>query len=140
MPKKLKGGEEVPIPIPDILKTIGGSSVVPEAKVTAVPSELAGGKRKGAKGRKVRGHRGGEGDIEGPPLETSGEAVMTTESSALETPPPQLEPIVLDEAPNGADAQTGGKKHKKYKGRDYVVRTGSKGGKYILVKGKKVYV
>jgi hypothetical protein len=37
-------------------------------------------------------------------------------------------------------AQDGGKAHKKHNGRSYVVRTGSRGGKYILVKGKKVYV
>lgn len=36
--------------------------------------------------------------------------------------------------------QVGGKPHKKHNGRTYVVRTGSRGGKYILVKGKKVYV
>ncbi len=34
----------------------------------------------------------------------------------------------------------GGKAHKKYKGHSYVVRTGARGGKYILVKGEKVYV
>jgi hypothetical protein len=34
----------------------------------------------------------------------------------------------------------GGKKQKKYNGRLYVIRTGSRGGKYILVKGNKVYV
>jgi hypothetical protein len=36
--------------------------------------------------------------------------------------------------------QAGGKAHKKHNGRTYVVRTGSRGGKYILVKGNKVYV
>ena len=34
----------------------------------------------------------------------------------------------------------GGKRHKKYNGRSYIVRTGTRGGKYILVKGKKIYV
>jgi hypothetical protein len=34
----------------------------------------------------------------------------------------------------------GGKATKVYKGRKYIVRTGSKGGKYILVKGEKKYV
>ncbi len=33
-----------------------------------------------------------------------------------------------------------GKRHKKYNGRTYVVRTGSRGGHYLLVKGKKVYI
>ena len=37
-------------------------------------------------------------------------------------------------------AQAGGKRQKKYNGRLYVVRTGTRGGKYIVVKGKKVYV
>ena len=36
--------------------------------------------------------------------------------------------------------QEGGKRHKKYNGRSYIVRTGSRGGKYILVKGRKIYV
>lgn len=35
---------------------------------------------------------------------------------------------------------TGGKAHKKYNGRSYLVRTGVRGGKYILVKGQKIYV
>jgi hypothetical protein len=34
----------------------------------------------------------------------------------------------------------GGKAKKLYNGRQYMVRTGPKGGKFILVKGKKVYV
>jgi hypothetical protein len=38
------------------------------------------------------------------------------------------------------DPQAGGARTKKYNGRDYVVRTGSRGGKYITVKGRKVYV
>lgn len=33
----------------------------------------------------------------------------------------------------------GGATTKKYKGRTYKVRTGSRGGRYILVKGQKVY-
>jgi hypothetical protein len=37
------------------------------------------------------------------------------------------------------DTPTGGGK-KTYKGRKYVIRTGSRGGKYILVKGNKVYI
>ena len=36
--------------------------------------------------------------------------------------------------------QEGGKAHTTYKGRSYVVRIGSRGGKYILVKGEKIYV
>jgi hypothetical protein len=35
---------------------------------------------------------------------------------------------------------TGGKSRKKYKNRSYVVHTGSRGGKYIKVNGKKMYV
>ena len=35
--------------------------------------------------------------------------------------------------------QGGGKSIKKYKGRNYIIRTGSKGGKFILVKGVKIY-
>lgn len=35
---------------------------------------------------------------------------------------------------------TGGSSRKTYKGRKYVIRTGKRGGKYILVKGVKVYV
>jgi hypothetical protein len=37
-------------------------------------------------------------------------------------------------------SQEGGKPHKKYNGRSYIIRKGSRGGKYILVKGKKIYV
>jgi hypothetical protein len=33
------------------------------------------------------------------------------------------------------NALNGGKAHKKYNGREYVVRKGSRGGKYIVVKG-----
>lgn len=36
--------------------------------------------------------------------------------------------------------QSGGKMYHSYHGRRYVVRTGSRGGKYILVKGQKIYV
>ena len=35
---------------------------------------------------------------------------------------------------------TGGLNKKKYKGRYYKIRTGSRGGKYIVVKGDKIYV
>lgn len=38
------------------------------------------------------------------------------------------------------DYQSGGKQHYKYNGRTYVVREGSRGGKYILVKGEKKYL
>ena len=40
------------------------------------------------------------------------------------------------------DMHTGGakKKTKVYNGHVYVVRKGEQGGKYILVKGKKIYV
>lgn len=41
---------------------------------------------------------------------------------------------------SGTCGQAGGKPHKKHNGRTYVVRTGSRGGKYILVKGKKIYL
>lgn len=34
----------------------------------------------------------------------------------------------------------GGKATKTYAGRKYVVRTGKRGGRYILVKGKKIYL
>lgn len=37
-------------------------------------------------------------------------------------------------------SSTGGAKKYKYKNRVYVVRTGSRGGNYILVKGKKHYI
>jgi hypothetical protein len=37
------------------------------------------------------------------------------------------------------NSQTGGLK-KKYNGKSYVIKTGSRGGKYILVRGKKIYV
>jgi hypothetical protein len=47
---------------------------------------------------------------------------------------PALEPISVDQSPISG----GGKA--KYNGRSYVVRTGSRGGKYIIVKGKKVYL
>jgi hypothetical protein len=39
-----------------------------------------------------------------------------------------------------SNTQTGGKQKMKYKNRSYVIRTGSRGGKYILVKDKKVYI
>lgn len=35
---------------------------------------------------------------------------------------------------------SGGMLRKKYNGHSYVVRTGARGGKYIVVKGKKMYV
>jgi hypothetical protein len=50
-----------------------------------------------------------------------------------QTPLPTLTPVQQE-------PQAGGKPHKKHNGRNYVVRTGSRGGKYILVKGNKVYV
>lgn len=43
----------------------------------------------------------------------------------------------------GGKAKKTGKKtkaHKEHNGKSYVVRTGAKGGRYILVKGKKVYI
>jgi hypothetical protein len=40
----------------------------------------------------------------------------------------------------GTGCRKAGKRYKKYKGRKYVVRTGSRGGKYIKALGKKVYV
>lgn len=45
-----------------------------------------------------------------------------------------LEPISVDQSPISGGGKT------KYNGRSYVVRTGSRGGKYIIVKGKKVYL
>jgi hypothetical protein len=39
-----------------------------------------------------------------------------------------------------AASQTGGKTHTTFKGRSYVIRTGARGGKYIVVKGKTHYV
>lgn len=38
------------------------------------------------------------------------------------------------------NTQQGGKAFKKYKGHAYKIRTGSRGGKYILVKGEKIYI
>lgn len=48
--------------------------------------------------------------------------------------PPRQQPGTLDRAVSGGSAR------KKYKGRSYAVHTGSRGGKYIVVLGKKVYV
>jgi hypothetical protein len=56
-------------------------------------------------------------------------AIPDESQTPLPTPLPTLQ-----------EPQAGGKPHKKHNGRTYVVRTGSRGGKYILVKGKKVYV
>jgi hypothetical protein len=42
--------------------------------------------------------------------------------------------------PKPTSELSGGKQYKMYKNRKYVLRTGAKGGKYILVKGEKVYV
>jgi NADH:ubiquinone oxidoreductase subunit len=52
---------------------------------------------------------------------------------------------VLKKAPakpkkSSQPTQEGGKAHKTYKGRSYVVRTGSRGGKYILVNDEKIYL
>lgn len=48
--------------------------------------------------------------------------------------------LVENSSPPNTQPTTGGSLKKKYKGRSYVVRTGKRGGKYILVKGNKVYV
>ena len=37
-------------------------------------------------------------------------------------------------------SQTGGKQTHKYKGKSYLVRTGSRGGRYILHKKEKIYL
>jgi hypothetical protein len=39
-----------------------------------------------------------------------------------------------------AQSLTGGKTHTIFKGRSYVIRTGARGGKYIVVKGKTHYI
>lgn len=52
-------------------------------------------------------------------------------------PPPP--PPLPSQAP-ATSATGGGASTKKYNGRSYKIRTGERGGKYILVKGKKIYV
>jgi hypothetical protein len=41
---------------------------------------------------------------------------------------------------NNNNGQAGGKPKHTYKARKYIIRTGSRGGKYILVKNQKIYV
>jgi hypothetical protein len=59
----------------------------------------------------------------------------TLKSSVVFVPPTPR----VSRASSSSDSNGGGAK-KKHNGRSYVVRTGSRGGKYILVKGKKIYV
>lgn len=51
----------------------------------------------------------------------------------------QGEKVYTQDIPNGFQL-SGGTLKKKYKGRSYTIRIGSKGGKFILVKGKKIYL
>lgn len=48
--------------------------------------------------------------------------------------------IPLTQPPVETPTQLVGGGKKTYKGRTYVVRIGKRGGKYITVKGKKIYV
>jgi hypothetical protein len=52
----------------------------------------------------------------------------------------QVTETEVQEPQTQSQSQDGGKAHKKYNGRSYIIRKGSRGGKYILVKGKKIYV
>jgi hypothetical protein len=58
----------------------------------------------------------------------------------------RYDPVVRDITPaptprvTSQDMSGGGKSRKKYNGHSYVVRTGVRGGKYILVKGNKKYI
>jgi hypothetical protein len=79
------------------------------------------------------------------PLYTSSEVV----SHNIDEKSVQPLPIFFDDASHNGylcykyiqlASQTAGKAKHKYKGRSYVVRTGSRGGKYILVQGKKLYI
>ena len=59
------------------------------------------------------------------------------------TPPPENIPCVLQyfyTNNENMQAQGGAATIKKYKGRIYKIRKGTRGGKYILVEKKKVYV
>ena len=75
----------------------------------------------------------------------------TTYTSMNSVLPSKIEyPSIMPDFGSVPSKQVGGKKSKKskkpmkrtkkYNGRDYVVHTGSRGGKYIVVKGSKVYV
>lgn len=48
--------------------------------------------------------------------------------------------VLIDKNSDDCKLQSGGKQYKVYNKRKYVVRTGKRGGKYIVVKGEKVYV
>jgi hypothetical protein len=91
-------------------------------------NKLDGGKKRVKKGRKVK--RGGKFE----PCNDDTECVETEYCQSLES---SLDSTGECRARGGS---SGGAKTKKYNGRDYVVRTGSRGGKYITVKGRKVYV
>ena len=65
--------------------------------------------------------------------------------STMPTPgPPSIQPppanIIVPTGNNTTPIDGGGPIKKTYKGRSYLVRTGKRGGRYILVKGNKIYV
>ena len=75
----------------------------------------------------------GQYDTPECPPQTPGKSHPSRASSA-KTPASGSEP------PSKRQRNVGGSNKVTYKGRSYTVRTGSKGGKYILVQDKKIYV
>ena len=103
-----------------------------EESLTPTETPLSGGAKKRGP-RKGRKQHGGEEPVVAPPI------VELEQAPPVETPIPGVAESVVVE-PQSLIEQQGGKRHKKHNGRSYVVRTGSRGGHYILVKGKKLYV